>query len=64
MWNLQQRKNSYQNVTSLNCIVPQTTSETPQNGKFYRRICEVRHETKTFKTMGYEMALVEIQGGA
>ena len=63
MWKLKQRENSYQHATILNNIGPQTTRNNPQNGQFYgRNICNIGHETKTFKNMGYEMALVEIQG--
>ena len=62
MWHLQQQENSYWHATSLNRIVPQTTKDTPQNGKFYNRsIFELGDETKTFKNMGYEVSLVEIQ---
>ena len=44
---------------------PQTNIKTPHIGKLYdRRICKLEHETKTFKNKGYEMALVERQGGA
>ena len=65
MWNIQQQENIYRYVTSLNQIGPQTTSDTPQNGQLYnRRICKLRHETKTFKNMGYEMVLVKRQGSA
>ena len=60
MCNLQQQENSYRNSTSLNCIGPQTTSDAPQKRQFCnRRICKLGHETKTFKNMGYEMALDE-----
>ena len=52
--------NSYFHVTSLNQIGTQATSNTPHNGKLYdRRICKLGDETKKFKNMGYEMALVE-----
>ena len=64
MWNLQQRKNSYWHEIIFNHIGPKTTSDTPQNVQSYdRRICKLGHEIKTSKNMGYEMALVEKQGG-
>ena len=48
----------------LDLIAPQTTSETPQNVQFYKKMmCKLRHETQTFKNMGYEMELVDRQGG-
>ena len=51
--------------TTIIFIGPQTTSNTPQNRKFYNRgICKLRQETKTLKNIGYEMAMVERQGGA
>ena len=35
-------------MTSLNHIGPQTTSNTPQNGKFYnRRICKFGHKKRS-----------------
>ena len=44
----------------LQNITPQIT----QNRQFYeKRICKLGDETKTFKNMGYEVALVEIQRG-
>ena len=51
----------YRHATRLNQIGPQKTSNNSQNGQFnYRRICKLRYETKTFKNMGYEIALVEL----
>ena len=48
--------------TSLNHIGPQTTSNTPQNVQLYDiMICKLGDETKTFKNIGYEVALVEKQ---
>ena len=38
-------------MTSINRIGPQETRNTTQNKKFnHRRLCELRYETKTFKT--------------
>ena len=65
MWNLKQWGNNYRHVTSLNHVGPKITSYNPQNRQFYdRRICKLGYETKAFKNMGYEMALVERQGSS
>ena len=64
MWNIQQQKESYQHATRINQIGPQTTRDTPKYGQLNdRSICKLVHETKTFKSIRYEMVLVAIQGG-
>ena len=64
MWQLQQQGKRYWHANILNFIGPRATSKTPQNRQLYnRRICKLGDETKVFKNIGYEVALVEIQRG-
>ena len=65
MCNIQQQKNSHCHATRIHQIGPQTTSDTPQNVQLYEtRICKLGQKTKTFKNIGYEMALFERKLGA